>query len=98
MGTLVYSMQVSADGFIEDRNGEIGFAEPASDVHRAANQDAREAAAFLYGRRMFAVMDDFWTTAASVRTSPRSRPSSLPPTSPPRGTSSPTRSTRCRTG
>ncbi len=65
MGTLVYSMQVSTDGFIEDADGDIGFAEPAEDVHRAANQDAREAAAFLYGRRMFEVMDDFWTTAAT---------------------------------
>lgn len=65
MGRLVYSMHVSLDGFIEDAEGGIDFSAPADDVHAAANEDAREAAALLSGRRLFEVMDDYWTAAST---------------------------------
>ncbi len=64
MGTLVYSMHVSLDGFIEDESGSIDFSAPDDDVHRAANDDTRAAAALLYGRRLFEAMEGFWTDAA----------------------------------
>jgi dihydrofolate reductase len=65
MGKVIYSMNVSLDGYIEDPSGSIEFSAPDDDVHRAFNQQAREASAFLYGRRLYEVMEGFWPTAAS---------------------------------
>jgi len=65
MGKVFYSMSVSLDGYIEDRNGSIEFSAPDDEVHRLANQQVREASAFLFGRRLFEVMEEPWTTMAS---------------------------------
>jgi dihydrofolate reductase len=65
MGKLFYSMIVSLDGYIEDPNGGIEFSAPDDDLHRMANEQAREASAFLFGRRLYEVMEEPWTTAAS---------------------------------
>jgi dihydrofolate reductase len=65
MGKVVYSMSVSLDGYIEDQNGSIEFSAPDDDVHRQANEQARQASAFLFGRRLYEVMEEPWTTAAS---------------------------------
>lgn len=65
MGKVVYGMNVSLDGYIEDSSGSIAFTgPPADDVHRHWNEHARAAAAFLYGRRLFEVMEEPWTAAA----------------------------------
>src|SRR3954463_7861771 len=61
MGTLSYTMSMSLDGYIEDRAGGIGFSEPSEEVHRFANQQTRETAAFLFGRGLYEVMEEFWT-------------------------------------
>src|SRR5689334_6883577 len=63
MGTLSYAMSISLDGYIEDPTGGIAFSEPDEEVHRFANQQARETAAFLFGRGLYDVMEDFWTAA-----------------------------------
>jgi dihydrofolate reductase len=65
MGKVLYSMNVSLDGYIEDQNGSIEFSAPDDDVHRQANEQARQASAFLFGRRLYEVMEEPWTTAAS---------------------------------
>ncbi len=52
MGKVVYSMNVSLDGYVEDSNGSIEFSAPAADVHQEANEQARRAEAFLFGRRL----------------------------------------------
>ena len=65
MGKLIYSMHVSLDLYVEDPSGGFGFSAPGDDVHRAANEQAREATAFLFGRRLYEVMEDYWTAAAS---------------------------------
>jgi len=65
MGKVLYSMIVSLDGYIEDPNGNIEFAAPDDDIHRIANEQARRASAFLFGRRLYEVMEEPWTTAAS---------------------------------
>ncbi|WP_283136606.1 dihydrofolate reductase family protein [Rhizohabitans arisaemae] len=64
MGRVIYSMHVSLDGYIEDHEGGIGFSAPDEEVHRAANEEAKDAAAFLFGRRLHESMEEFWTTAA----------------------------------
>ena len=64
MGDLIYSMGVSLDGFVEDAKGSFDWSEPDDDIHRLANQQARSASAFVYGRRMFEIMDEYWMQAA----------------------------------
>jgi dihydrofolate reductase len=62
MGVLSYGMNISLDGYVEDPSGSIGFSEPDAEVHRAANEQAEQAAAFLFGRRLFEIMEEFWTS------------------------------------
>ena len=61
VGTLSYTMSISLDGYIEDLTGGIAFSEPDEEVHRFANEQTRETAAFLFGRGLYEVMEEFWT-------------------------------------
>jgi dihydrofolate reductase len=61
MGILSYSMNISLDGYIEDPTGGIGFSDPDEEVHRFANEQTRETAAFLFGRGLYDVMEEYWT-------------------------------------
>src|SRR3954447_1032814 len=61
MGTLSYAMSISLDGCIEDATGGIAFSEPDEEVQRFANHQTRETAALLFGRRLYEVMEEFWT-------------------------------------
>jgi dihydrofolate reductase len=61
MGILNYSMNISLDGYIEDATGGIDFSAPDEEVHRFANDQTRETAAFLFGRGLYEVMEEFWT-------------------------------------
>jgi dihydrofolate reductase len=58
-------MGVSLDGYTEDENGNFDWSAPGDEVHERANEGAKEAAAFLYGRRMYELMDGFWPAAAA---------------------------------
>jgi dihydrofolate reductase len=64
MGRLVYSLGMSLDGFVEDGAGNFEWSAPPEDVHRIANERAAETSAFLYGRRMFEMMEAHWPAAA----------------------------------
>jgi dihydrofolate reductase len=64
MARVIYGMGVSLDGFVEDADGDFGWSAPAEDVHRLANQQAREASALVFGRAMYEVMEPFWPQAA----------------------------------
>jgi dihydrofolate reductase len=64
MGKVIYSMNVSLDGYIEDPNGSIAFTEPDEEVHRAANEQTRNTSAFLFGRRLYEMMEEPWRTIA----------------------------------
>ena len=61
MGRLVYSTQVSLDGFIADRGGSFDFTEPDEEVHAFVNDSLRPIGTHLYGRRLYDVMV-FWET------------------------------------
>jgi dihydrofolate reductase len=63
MRKLIYSMFVSLDGFIETRNREIDWSAPDAELHRFANDEARETGTFLYGRRLYEIMVGYWPTA-----------------------------------
>ena len=64
MGDLIYSMGVSLDGYVEDAQGGFDWATPDDEVHSLANQQAHQASAFVFGRRMFETMDDYWIQAS----------------------------------
>jgi dihydrofolate reductase len=61
MRQLIYSMGVSLDGFIADRDGGIGWTVPDEELHRFHNQQARELGAHFCGRRLYEVML-YWET------------------------------------
>lgn len=63
MAKVIYGMGVSLDGYVEDAHGNFSWAAPSEDLHRLANQQAEEASAFLYGRRLYELMETYWPTA-----------------------------------
>jgi dihydrofolate reductase len=69
MRRLIYSMGVSLDGFIAGPDGEIDWSAPDEELHRFHNQQAREADAHLYGRRLYEVMR-YWETAEENPSAP----------------------------
>ncbi len=62
MADLVYSAIASLDGYIEDADGEFGWAEPSEEVHAFVNDRMRPIGTHLYGRRMYETML-YWETA-----------------------------------
>lgn len=63
MSQIVYSMMVSLDGYVEGPNQELDWATIDEELHTFVNEREREFAAFIYGRRMYEMMSDFWSTA-----------------------------------
>ena len=63
MRTLVYSMAVSLDGFVEGRGRELDWSTPDDELHQFWNDQARETTTALYGRRLYELMAGFWPTA-----------------------------------
>jgi dihydrofolate reductase len=75
MRKLIYSMMTTLDGFIERKHsGEARPGDPTlldwvlidQELHEFANEEARAAGAFLYGRRLYENMAAFWPTADSL--------------------------------
>jgi dihydrofolate reductase len=63
MGRLIYSMSVSLDGFVETATRSLDWVLVDEELHSFFNDEAREMSAFLYGRRLYEVMTDYWPTA-----------------------------------
>ena len=63
MGKLIYSLNVSLDGFIETSHHSLDWAIVDEEVHQWFNEQARTLDASLYGRRMYEVMAAYWPTA-----------------------------------
>jgi dihydrofolate reductase len=61
MRKLIYSMQVSLDGFIAGPNGEADWAAPGEELHRFHNEQTRELGVHLLGRRLYETMV-YWET------------------------------------
>lgn len=56
MGRLIYSVILSLDGYIADRDGNFDWAVPDGEVHASINDLVRPVGTYLYGRRMYEMM------------------------------------------
>jgi dihydrofolate reductase len=65
MGKLIYTMNVSLDGFVETPDHSLDWATVDEELHFWFNEQARQVDASLYGRRMYEVMAGYWPTAES---------------------------------
>ena len=65
---LIYSMGVSVDGFIADRDGEFSWSVPSEDQFRFHVTQTLELGGFLLGRRLYETML-VWETDPSMRDS-----------------------------
>jgi dihydrofolate reductase len=63
MGKLIYSLNVSLDGFIETPDHSLDWAIVDEEVHQWFNVQTRTLDASLYGRRMYEVLAAYWPTA-----------------------------------
>jgi dihydrofolate reductase len=63
---LIYSMSVSVDGFIADREGAFGWTVPGEEQFRFHIAETRELGGFLLGRRLHETML-VWETDSSLR-------------------------------
>src|SRR6476620_12060748 len=65
---LIYSLSVSVDGFIADREGAFSWSMPSEDLFRFHIAQTRELGGFLLGRRLYETML-VWETDPSMRDS-----------------------------
>ena len=63
---LIYSMSVSVDGFIADREGAFGWTVPSDELFRFHTERVRELGGYLCGRRLYETML-VWETDPSMR-------------------------------
>jgi dihydrofolate reductase len=56
-------MSVSLDGFGETPSRSLAWVLVDEELHASFNEEARAVSAFLYGRRLYEVMIDYWPTA-----------------------------------
>jgi hypothetical protein len=54
--SLIYSMHVSVDGYVEDEHGRFGFTAHDEEVNPYINQLTSSVGTYLYGRRMYEAM------------------------------------------
>ena len=67
--SLIYSMLMSVDGYVEDEHGRFDFAVPDEEVHSYINQLTSSVGTYLYGRWMYETMV-YWETAHTVPNQP----------------------------
>ena len=63
---LIYSMGVSVDGFIADREGAFGWSAPSDELFRFHTALVGELGGYLLGRRLYETMQ-VWETDPSLR-------------------------------
>jgi dihydrofolate reductase len=65
MGKLIYSLNVSLDGYVETPDHGLEWAVIDEEVHTWFNDQLRGVDASLYGRRLYQLMTAYWPTAES---------------------------------
>ncbi|MGH3759565.1 dihydrofolate reductase family protein [Actinophytocola sp.] len=63
MRKLIYSMNMSLDGYVAARGDDIGWSGPSVELHQWFNDRAREIGISLYGRKLWELMSSHWPTA-----------------------------------
>ncbi|MFC7343717.1 dihydrofolate reductase family protein [Saccharopolyspora griseoalba] len=63
---LIYSMNVSVDGYIADREGQLGWSVPGTEQFRFHVEQVRQLGRFLCGRRLYETMLP-WETDPAFR-------------------------------
>lgn len=71
MGQLIYSMNVSLDGYVADCTGNLDWGVPDSEVMEAINADLAEVGTYLYGRKVYEVMQVWETDPKFAQRSPQ---------------------------
>jgi dihydrofolate reductase len=65
MGKLIYSLNVSLDGYVETPDHGLDWAVVDEEIHTWFNDQLRGLDASLYGRRLYQLMAAYWPTAES---------------------------------
>lgn len=65
MRTVIYAINASLDGFIEDKDGSLGWSEPSDELFRYFIDFEHEIDTHLYGRRLYENMAGYWPMADS---------------------------------
>jgi dihydrofolate reductase len=65
MGRLIYTLNVSLDGYIETPDRSLDWGIVDEELHFWFNERTRRLDATLYGRRLYEVMAAYWPTGAS---------------------------------
>ena len=73
MGQLIYAINSSLDGFIEDADGKFDWTHPTPEVHRFFNDLLRPIGTHLYGRRMYQTMLGWETDPKYAEQSPEAK-------------------------
>ena len=63
---LIFSMSVSVDGFIADREGALGWSVPSDELFRFHTERVSELGGYLLGRKLYETML-VWETDPSMR-------------------------------
>ena len=69
MGRVIYSAIASLDGYVNNEQGDFGWAMPDEDVHAYVNDLMRPIRTHLYGRRLYEVMAA-WQTMGTTPDEP----------------------------
>ena len=69
MAKLIYSAITSLDGYVADEAGKFDWAAPDAELHAFVNDLERPIGTYLYGRRMYEVMQ-YWETADGLPDQP----------------------------
>lgn len=65
MSKLVYLMNVSLDGYVETPDHSLDWTNVDEETLRWFNEETQAMDAFLYGSRLYKLMDAYWPTAES---------------------------------
>lgn len=63
MATVIYSMNVSLDGFVAGPDDSLEFSVVDEEIHRAFEAQEAATAVAVYGRRLWDTMAAYWPTA-----------------------------------
>lgn len=70
MAKLIYWMQTSLDGYVEDEHGDFDWTRPDDEVNAYINQRSSSVGAYLYGRKMYESMV-YWETDYALHDPPQ---------------------------